>query len=79
MVQKSRAQKTYTFILADGSLRTPDGRRGSIHKLGALLANTPACNGWTCWYYQDEQGSLVLIDALLEKIRQAMKQQNQNP
>ncbi|MEM8531255.1 MAG: DNA methyltransferase [Chloroflexota bacterium] len=57
-------------VLADGSLRTSDGLRGSIHKIGALVGNLPACNGWDHWYYQDEQDDLVVIDALRERIRQ---------
>jgi DNA modification methylase len=56
-------------ILADGSLRLPDGTRGSIHKIGALLAETPTCNGWDHWYYQDEHGALVVVDVLRERYR----------
>src|SRR4051794_8300649 len=32
---------------ADGSLKSHCGQAGSIHKLGAILQNAPACNGWT--------------------------------
>jgi len=56
-------------ILADGSLQLPSGERGSIHKMGALVGSLPACNGWEHWYYEDEQGQLVVIDALREKVR----------
>jgi DNA modification methylase len=57
-------------VLADGSLRLPDGTRGSIHRIGALLKGAPACNGWEHWYYRDAQGTLVLIDQLREQYRQ---------
>jgi modification methylase len=61
-------EKTAT-VLADGSLRTPDGERGSIHKIGAYIGNLPACNGWEHWFYETEQGELMVVDALREKIR----------
>ncbi len=63
--------KTAT-ILADGSLRLPDGTRGSIHKIGAQIAALPACNGWNHWYYRNEQQELVVIDVLREQIRQKL-------
>lgn len=70
-----KSDKTAT-ILADGSLRAPDGTLGSIHKIGALLGNLPACNGWEHWYYRTEAGELVVIDTLREQIRQAAKSAN---
>ncbi|MGN6374082.1 MAG: site-specific DNA-methyltransferase [Sphingomonas sp.] len=57
---KRRWQAT---VRADGSLSSPCGKSGSIHKLGALLQEAPACNGWTFWHYED-QGGLKPIDAL---------------
>ncbi len=65
------------IVLADGSLRTPDGIKGSIHKLGALVAGLPACNGWEHWYYESEGGELVAIDALREQIRREPRIKNQ--
>jgi len=50
-------------VRADGSLASPCGKAGSIHKLGALLQEAPACNGWTFWHYEAEDG-LKPIDAL---------------
>jgi len=64
------SQKSAT-ILADGSLRTDDGERGSIHRIGAKLGNLPACNGWENWYYQDNSGSLHVLNLLRERIRKA--------
>jgi modification methylase len=48
---------------ADGSLKSECGQAGSIHKLGAILQNAPACNGWTFWHYEAVDG-LKPIDAL---------------
>jgi modification methylase len=56
-------------VLADGSLRSADGARGSIHEVGALVGGLPACNGWDHWYYEDAAGALVVIDALRERVR----------
>jgi modification methylase len=50
-------------VRADGSLASACGKTGSIHKLGALLQNAPACNGWTFWHYEAD-GGLKPIDAL---------------
>jgi modification methylase len=41
---------------------------GSIHKLGAILENAPACNGWTYWRFKTDQG-FKSIDALRSEIR----------
>jgi DNA modification methylase len=60
--------KTAT-VLADGSLRTSDGERGSIHKIGAHVGSLPACNGWEHWYYETEDGELAVVDTLREKVR----------
>ncbi len=57
-------------VLADGSLRTPNGTRGSIHRMGAFVGNLPACNGWEHWYYLNDHDEYIVIDALREHIRQ---------
>ena len=57
-------------ILADGSLKV-GGERGSIHKMGSLLAGAPGCNGWENWYYEDESGVLQVINRLREQIAKA--------
>lgn len=61
-------------ILADGSLRTPEGERGSIHRLGAHLDRSVSCNGWTHWFYLAESGEYMPIDALREQVRQIYAQ-----
>ena len=54
-------------VRADGSL-VHGSLTGSIHKLGALLENAPACNGWTYWRFKTDQG-FKSIDALRSEIR----------
>jgi DNA modification methylase len=58
-------------LLADGTLRTPTGERGSIHKIAALLGNFPTCNGWEYWYYRDNAGELMAINVLREQVRRS--------
>lgn len=57
-------------VRADGSLSHGD-LTGSIHKLGALMENAPACNGWTYWRIKTDQG-FKLIDTLRAEIRAGM-------
>lgn len=59
---------TKAKILSNGHLRCGD-LTGSIHSVArSLLGNAPA-NGWDVWFYKDENGKKVTIDALREKIR----------
>jgi modification methylase len=58
-------------VRADGSL-IAGSLTGSIHKLGALLENAPACNGWTYWRFKTDQG-MKPIDALRAEIRAGMQ------
>ncbi len=58
------------MVRSDGSVANENGE-GSIHQLGAMAQNAPACNGWTYWFYEDEQKNLISIDVLREKIRLA--------
>jgi modification methylase len=51
------------MVRADGSLASPCGATGSIHKLGATLQGAPACNGWTFWHHE-AGGALTPIDTL---------------
>ena len=54
-------------VRADGSLALGD-LTGSIHKLGAMVQQAPACNGWTYWHIKTDRG-LAPIDTLRAKIR----------
>src|SRR3954470_5543491 len=50
-------------ICADASLES-GGEQGSIHRIGAAVQGAPACNGWTFWHYEAEDGILSPIDTL---------------
>jgi len=54
-------------VRADGSLMAGE-LTGSIHKLGALMDQAPACNGWTFWHMKTDRG-LAPIDSLRNKVR----------
>lgn len=58
-------------VRADGSLVAGE-LSGSIHKLGALFENAPACNGWTYWRFKTDQG-LRSIDSLRAEVRAGMQ------
>jgi modification methylase len=57
-------------VRADGSLVCGPWT-GSIHKVGALVQEAPACNGWTFWRFKHDRG-LSPIDSLRAKIRAEM-------
>jgi modification methylase len=57
-------------VKADGTL-TFAGQQGSIHRLGAQVQGTAACNGWTFWHYEVE-GQRKPIDALREVARRQL-------
>lgn len=49
-------------ILENGSLLYEDKTIGSIHKIGALIQQTPSCNGWKFWYINKNNKILLLDD-----------------
>jgi modification methylase len=57
-------------VRADGSLVWGE-LSGSIHKVGALAQQAPACNGWTFWHVKTDRG-LTPIDSFRAKIRAEM-------
>ncbi|MEE2692997.1 MAG: site-specific DNA-methyltransferase [Pseudomonadota bacterium] len=63
-------------VRADGSIAVagPDGAQvqGSIHKMGALVQRTEACNGWTYWHFEEKTG-IKPLDFLREKMRKGMQ------
>jgi modification methylase len=61
-----KGQKT-ARIRADGSLIHGE-LTGSIHKLGAMMEQAPACNGWTYWRFKTDAG-FKPIDDLRMQIR----------
>lgn len=54
-------------VRADGSIISAE-HRGSIHRVGAAVQDTPACNGWQFWCF-DVEGKLVSIDVLRQEVR----------
>ena len=54
-------------VRADGSIISAE-HRGSIHQVGALVQDAPACNGWQYWHL-DVEGMLIPIDVLRQKLR----------
>ena len=50
------------LVRADGSLESVCGQVGSIHKLGATLQGAPACNGWTFWHHEADDGLKPIDD-----------------
>lgn len=63
-----RREDRAAIIQADGTIQLSDGRRGSIHAIGASVAGLPSCNGWDHWYYADGD-QLLTIDHLRERVR----------
>jgi modification methylase len=55
------------LVRADGTLASGD-HEGSIHKVGALVDEQQACNGWTFWHTKRD-GELVSIDDYRSEIR----------
>lgn len=68
----NRGSEQTAIVLADGSLRLADGRKGSIHQIGAAIGSQPACNGWEHWYYETGSGELAAIDQLRTALRTIM-------
>jgi modification methylase len=54
-------------VRADGSL-VAGALSGSIHKLGAMMEDAPACNGWTYWHVKTDRG-FAPIDMLRARVR----------
>jgi modification methylase len=57
-------------VRADGSLALGEAT-GSIHRMGALACDAPACNGWTFWSLETKQGPKP-IDLFRREIRRQM-------
>src|SRR6266516_6176972 len=58
------------LVRADGALALGEAV-GSIHRIGALAQGLEACNGWTFWHVETQQG-LTVIDALRARVRAEM-------
>ncbi|WP_375449738.1 site-specific DNA-methyltransferase [uncultured Devosia sp.] len=60
-------KRYFAMVRADGSL-VSGSHQGSIHKVGALVQGSEACNGWTFWHHDTELGTAP-IDELRTGIR----------
>ena len=49
-------------VLENGSLLYENNTIGSIHRIGALIQQTPSCNGWKFWYINKNNKILLLDD-----------------
>jgi len=58
-------------VRADGSIVCRDAA-GSIHRIGAHVQGTEACNGWTFWHFRKGK-ALIPIDLLRHAVRVEMQ------
>jgi len=64
-------RKTYratAFVLQDGKLEYKK-QIGSIHRIGAIIQQTPSCNGWKFWYIMRDDKSILIDDIRSEYLR----------
>ena len=64
-------RKTYNaiaYVLSDGSLQYHD-TKGSIHRIGAVIQQTPSCNGWKFWYIQRNDKTIMLDELRNEYLK----------
>jgi len=72
-LRPSEVSEVVARVESDGTISL-DGQRGSIHRIGALVANQPACNGWEHWYYRDSAGEWQPVDRLREEVRRRLRE-----
>jgi len=63
-----RMKRVKAQVRADGTLALGPVS-GSIHRMGAHVQKAPSCNGWTFWYFANQNGELRPIDDLRDQIR----------
>ena len=64
-------RRVSAIVRADGTLASGN-EVGSIHRVGAKVQGLDACNGWTCWHY-DNGTSLAPIDEIRAEVRRGME------
>jgi modification methylase len=65
---RKRYNKT-AKVLDNGNLLYDDNIIGSIHKIGAIIQQTPSCNGWKFWYAIKDHKPFLLDDLRTEYIK----------
>ncbi len=63
-----RGNKRKSALVTATGLRH-NGVQGSIHQVGRRILDGGPCNGWDYWYFEDENGDLLPIEVLRQKIR----------
>jgi adenine specific DNA methylase Mod len=69
--EQLHAGKTYNAtasVLSDGKLQYHN-TSGSIHRIGALIQQTPSCNGWKFWYVVRNNESILIDDLRKEYLK----------
>jgi len=64
-------RKTYSataLVLSDGNLQYQK-TKGSIHRIGAVIQQTPSCNGWKFWYIVRNNKSILIDDLRNEYLK----------
>jgi len=56
------------IVLQNGKLEYNE-QIGSIHRIGAIIQQTPSCNGWKFWYIIREDKSILIDDIRKEYLR----------
>jgi modification methylase len=56
---------------AEPEASSVSSQQGSIHRIGAAVQGTSACNGWTFWHFETD-GKLKPIDLLREEARRQL-------
>jgi len=69
VLQDSR-KRWQAKVRIDGSLEHND-QSASIHKMGAIVQQLDACNGWTFWHFEQD-GNWLPIDALRKTYRETV-------
>jgi modification methylase len=63
------ARKTCAaLVLPDGKLEY-NNYTGSIHKIGAMIQQTPSCNGWKFWFILRDDTFILIDDLRSEYLR----------
>ena len=56
------------MVQNDGKIKL-NGHAGSIHRIGAMIADAPTCNGWNFWSFDSGDGEKTSINQLREQVR----------
>ena len=63
-----KAYSAMAVVLSDGNLQYHNST-GSIHRIGAVIQQTPSCNGWKFWYIERNNKSVLIDDIRNEYLK----------